>query len=88
MGMPDTLAEVSDQIELMERMMITISHVDIDMAEERSQEIINACKAMIQSVLSIRLLDMLNEIWISKEETSILDEFEAWALETINYFSN
>ena len=67
--------------------MTTISHVDIDMAEERSQEIIDACNAMMQTNLSIRLLDMLNEIWISEEETSILDEFEAWALETINYFS-
>ena len=67
--------------------MTTISHVDPDMAEARSQEIIDACNAMMQTNRSIRLLDMLNEIWISEEETSILDEFEAWALETINYFS-
>ncbi len=76
----DNTAEISDQLNIMWRMMETIEHDDPEV-QRLKDRIIDAALQMVQIGMNMRLLDLVGESHLSEDEEEIIDEFTHWAAE-------
>jgi hypothetical protein len=74
----DNTADISDQLNVMVQMMETIDPQDPEV-QALSDRVINASVQMLQVGMSIRLLSLVGESFLTDTEEEIISEFTNWA---------
>ena len=74
----DNTADISDQLNVMVQMMETIDPEDPEV-HSVADNVINASVQMVQVGMSIRLLSLVGESFLTDTEEEIISEFIEWA---------
>ena len=74
----DNTADISDQLNVMLQMMETIDPQDPEV-QAVADNVINASVQMVQVGMSIRLLSLVGESFLTDTEEEIISEFIEWA---------
>ena len=74
----DNTADISDQLNVMLQMMETIDPQDPEV-QALADNVINASVQMVQVGMSIRLLSLVGESFLTDTEEEIISEFIEWA---------
>ena len=74
----DNTADISDQLNVMVQMMETIDPQDPEV-QAVADNVINASVQMVQVGMSIRLLSLVGESFLTDTEEEIISEFIEWA---------
>ena len=74
----DNTADISDQLNVMLQMMETIDPQDPEV-QAVADNVINASVQMLQVGMSIRLLSLVGESFLTDTEEEIISEFIEWA---------
>ena len=74
----DNTADISDQLNVMVQMMETIDPQDPEV-QALADNVINASVQMVQVGMSIRLLSLVGESFLTDTEEEIISEFIEWA---------
>lgn len=74
----DNTADISDQLNVMVQMMETIDPQDPEV-QALADNVINASVQMLQVGMSIRLLSLVGESFLTDTEEEIISEFIEWA---------
>ena len=74
----DNTADISDQLNVMVQMMETIDPEDPEV-QAVADNVINASVQMLQVGMSIRLLSLVGESFLTDTEEEIISEFIEWA---------
>ena len=74
----DNTADISDQLNVMVQMMETIDPEDPEV-QAVADNVINASVQMVQVGMSIRLLSLVGESFLTDTEEEIISEFIEWA---------
>lgn len=74
----DNTADISDQLNVMVQMMETIDPQDPEV-QALSDRVIDASVQMVQVGMSITLLSLVGESFLTDTEEEIISEFTNWA---------
>ena len=74
----DNTADISDQLNVMVQMMETIDPEDPEV-QAVADNVINASVQMVQVGMTIRLLSLVGESFLTDTEEEIISEFIEWA---------
>ena len=74
----DNTADISDQLNVMVQMMETIDPQDPEV-QALSDRVIDASVQMVQVGMSITLLSLVGESFLTDTEEEIINEFTNWA---------
>ena len=74
----DNTADISDQLNVMVQMMTTIDPEDPEV-QALSDRVIDASVQMVQVGMSITLLSLVGESFLTDTEEEIINEFTNWA---------
>ena len=74
----DNTADISDQLNVMVQMMETIDPQDPEV-QALADNVINASVQMVQVGMTIRLLSLVGESFLTDTEEEIISEFIEWA---------
>jgi len=74
----DNTADISDQLNVMVQMMETIDPQDPEV-QALSDRVIDASVQMVQVGMTIRLLSLVGESFLTDTEEEIISEFIEWA---------
>tara|TARA_B110000503_G_C6774355_1_gene260676 strand:- start:24 stop:287 length:264 start_codon:yes stop_codon:yes gene_type:complete len=74
----DNTADISDQLNVMVQMMETIDPQDPEV-QAVANSVINASVQMVQVGMSIRLISLVGESFLTDTEEEIISEFIEWA---------
>ena len=74
----DNTADISDQLNVMVQMMETIDPQDPEV-QALADNVINASVQMVQVGMSIRLLSLVGESFLTDTEEEIISVFIEWA---------
>lgn len=74
----DNTADISDQLNVMVQMMTTIDPEDPEV-QALSDRVIDASVQMVQVGMSITLLSLVGESFLTDTEEEIISEFTNWA---------
>jgi len=74
----DNTADISDQLNIMVQMMESIDLEDPTI-HTLSDRVINACMEMVQVGMTIKLMTLIGESFITETEEEIISVFNEWA---------